>query len=395
MEEIFVNSDFITALKQIEKERAIPLEVICSAIEDALTSAYKRNYVNSQEVAVVINRVTGAIEAKAPKTVVEKVKNSMFEISLAEATKINKDAVVGQTVSVVVTPSDFGRIAAQTAKQVIVQRIREAERDVIFEEFVKKENTLVTCTTQRFDSEQKTYYVDLGKLEGVLTSEEQVESEHFKYGDRFKALILRAEKTQKGLQIVLSRTNPEFVAKLFEYEVPEIKSGVIVVRGVVREPGNRSKIAVESKDPKIDPVGACVGPKGARVQAVVEELKNEKIDIVAWNVNQEIFIANSLNPSKVLKVVLDSFNKSAIVVVPDHQLSLAIGKEGQNVRLAVRLTGWKIDILSESQYMARKEEIDAKAFEAAKAKVINDMEIDKKEIDDEKKVEDDDISDEE
>ena len=390
-----MNSDFITALKQIEKERAIPLEVICSAIEDALTSAYKRNYVNSQEVAVVINRVTGAIEAKAPKTVVEKVKNSMFEISLAEATKINKDAVVGQTVSVVVTPSDFGRIAAQTAKQVIVQRIREAERDVIFEEFVKKENTLVTCTTQRFDSEQKTYYVDLGKLEGVLTSEEQVESEHFKYGDRFKALILRAEKTQKGLQIVLSRTNPEFVAKLFEYEVPEIKSGVIVVRGVVREPGNRSKIAVESKDPKIDPVGACVGPKGARVQAVVEELKNEKIDIVAWNVNQEIFIANSLNPSKVLKVVLDSFNKSAIVVVPDHQLSLAIGKEGQNVRLAVRLTGWKIDILSESQYMARKEEIDAKAFEAAKAKVINDMEIDKKEIDDEKKVEDDDISDEE
>ncbi len=378
-----MNSDFITALKQIEKEREIPLEVICSAIEDALTSAYKRNYVNSQEVTVIINRVTGAIEAKAPKTVVEKVKNSMFEISLSDAIKINKDAVIGQTVSVIVTPSDFGRIAAQTAKQVIVQRIREAERDVIFEEFTKKENTLVTCNVQRFDSEQKTYYVDLGKLEGVLTAEEQVESEHFKYGDRFKALILRAEKTQKGLQIVLSRSNPEFVAKLFEYEVPEIKSGVIVVRGVVREPGNRSKIAVESKDPKIDPVGACVGPKGSRVQAVVEELKNEKIDIVAWNPNQEVFIANSLNPSRVLKVVLDSFNKSAIVVVPDQQLSLAIGKEGQNVRLAVRLTGWKIDILSESQYMSKKEEIDAKAFEAAKVKVLNDMETDKKEIIDE------------
>lgn len=372
-----MNSDFITALKQIEKEREIPLEVICSAIEDALTSAYKRNYVNSQDVAVVINRVTGAIEAKAIKKVVDRVKNSMLEISLPEALKINKKAVVGDEVSVIVTPSDFGRIAAQTAKQVIVQRIREAERDIIFDEFVKRENTIVTCTAQRHEHDQK-IYVDLGKLEGVLPAEEQVETEHFKYGDRFKALILRTEKTQKGPQIILSRTNSEFVAKLFEYEVPEIKSGLIVVKGVVREAGNRSKIAVESKDPKVDPVGACVGPKGARVQAIVEELKNEKIDIIAWSSNPEVFIANSLNPSKVLKVVLDPYNESAIVIVPDQQLSLAIGKEGQNVRLAVRLTGWKIDILSESQYMARKEEIDAKAFEAAKSKALNEMESDNK-----------------
>ena len=372
-----MNSDFITALKQIEKEREIPLEVICTAIEDALTSAYKRNYVNSQDVAVVINRVTGAIEAKAIKKVVDRVKNSMLEISLSDALKINKKAVVGDEVSVIVTPADFGRIAAQTAKQVIVQRIREAERDIIFDEFVKRENTIVTCTAQRHEHDQK-IYVDLGKLEGVLPSEEQVETEHFKYGDRFKALILRTEKTQKGPQIILSRTNSEFVAKLFEYEVPEIKSGLIVVKGVVREAGNRSKIAVESKDPKVDPVGACVGPKGARVQAIVEELKNEKIDIIAWSSNPEVFIANSLNPSKVLKVVLDPYNESAIVIVPDQQLSLAIGKEGQNVRLAVRLTGWKIDILSESQYMARKEEIDAKAFEAAKSKALNEMESDNK-----------------
>ena len=209
-----MNSDFITALKQIEKEREIPLEVICTAIEDALTSAYKRNYVNSQDVAVVINRVTGAIEAKAIKKVVDRVKNSMLEISLSDALKINKKAVVGDEVSVIVTPADFGRIAAQTAKQVIVQRIREAERDIIFDEFVKRENTIVTCTAQRHEHDQK-IYVDLGKLEGVLPSEEQVETEHFKYGDRFKALILRTEKTQKGPQIILSRTNSEFVAKLF------------------------------------------------------------------------------------------------------------------------------------------------------------------------------------
>ena len=369
-----MNSDFITALKQIEKEREIPLDVICSAIEDALTSAYKRNYVtNNQEVTVVINRVTGAIEAKAAKVVVDKVKNSMVEVSLAEALKIDKNAAIGQSINVIVTPSDFGRIAAQTAKQVIVQRIREAERDIIFDEFVKRENTLVTCTVQRYEHEQKTYYVDLGKLEGVLTSEEQVDNEYFKHGDIFKALILRAEKTPKGPQIIISRSAPDFVAKLFEFEVPEIKSGIVVVKGVVREAGNRSKIAFESKDPKVDPVGACVGPKGTRVQAVVEELKNEKIDIVAWSQNPEIFIANSLNPSKVLKVILDTFNKSAIVVVPDQQLSLAIGIEGQNVRLAVRLTGWKIDILSESQYLARKEEIDSSAFENAKAKAFDEI----------------------
>lgn len=373
-----MNSDFITALKQIEKEREIPLDVICTAIEDALTSAYKNNNskkgaTNNQDVAVVINRVTGAIDVKARKKVVDRVENSMLEISLPDALKINKKAVVGEEINVIVTPSDFGRIAAQTAKQVIVQRIREAERDKIFDEFVKRENTIVTCTAQRHEHDQK-IYADLGKLEGVLAPEEQVENEHFKYGDRFKALILRAEKTQKGPQIILSRASSQFVAKLFEYEVPEIKSGLIVVKGVVREPGNRSKIAVESKDPKIDPVGACVGPKGSRVQAIVEELKNEKIDIIAWSSNPEVFIANSLNPSRVLKVILDPYNESAIVIVPDQQLSLAIGKEGQNVRLAVRLTNWKIDILSESQYMAKKEEIDAKAFEFAKSKVLNEIE---------------------
>ena len=359
-----MNPDFISALKQIEKEREIPLEVICTAIEEALTVAYKRNYNSNQDVKVVINRTTGTIDARALKTVVKEVKNPMFEISLEAAMEIDPEAVPGQEVVVVVTPDDFGRIAAQTAKQVIVQRIREAERDVVFNEFQKRENTLVTCTVQRF--EQKNYYTDLGKLEGVLPPNEQVPTEHFKYGDRFKALILKAQRTPRGPQILLSRVNSNFVAKLFEYEVPEIKSGLITIRGVVREPGNRSKIAVESRDAKVDPVGACVGPKGSRVQNIVDELKNEKIDIINWNADPSVFIANSLNPSKVLKVILDPFNKSALVIVPDNQLSLAIGREGQNVRLAHRLTGWKIDIKNETTYNEQKEEIDLKAFELAR-----------------------------
>ena len=356
-----MNPDFIKALKQIEKEREIPLEVILVAIEDALSSAYKRNYASSQDVMIKIDRSTGELHASAVKTVVDKVSNSLTEISLANAKKIEPKIKVGMEIDVVVTPDDFGRIAAQTAKQVIVQRIREAERDIVFGEFTKRDEELVSGVVQRY--EQKNYMIDLGRVEGVLPVSEHVPSEHFKHGDRIKAIIMRAQKTPRGPQIILSRTSPTLVKRLFENEVPEISSGLIQIKSVVREPGNRSKIAVESKDPKVDPVGACVGHKGSRVQNIVDELKNEKIDIINWDNDPSVYIANSLSPSKVLSVQLYAYDKSALVIVPDHQLSLAIGKEGQNARLAAKLTGWKIDIKSESQYEVNKEELMAKAIE--------------------------------
>lgn len=356
-----MNPDFIKALKQIEKEREIPLEVILIAIEDALTSAYKRNYISNQDVTVKIDRATGELNASAVKMIVDKVSNTLVEISLANAKKIDPDAQLGMEIEVVVTPDDFGRIAAQTAKQVIVQRIREAERDIVFGEFTKRDEELVSGVVQRY--EQKNYMVDLGRVEGVLPISEHVPTEHFKHGDRIKAVIMRAQKTPRGPQIILSRTSPTLVKRLFENEVPEISSGLIQIKSVVREPGNRSKIAVESKDSKIDPVGACVGHKGSRVQNIVDELKNEKIDIINWDSDPSVYIANSLSPSKVLSVQLYAYDKSALVIVPDHQLSLAIGKEGQNARLAAKLTGWKIDIKSESQYEENKEELSAKAAE--------------------------------
>ncbi|MDQ7825040.1 MAG: transcription termination factor NusA [Candidatus Eremiobacteraeota bacterium] len=361
-----MNPDFIAALKQIEKERAIPLEVILGAIEDALGAAYKRNYGPTQNVAIKIDRITGALQATAQKTVVARVSDPQNEITLAKAKKINPDAQKGDEIDMEVTPSDFGRIAAQTAKQVIVQRIREAEREIIFTEFTKREEDVISGVVQRY--EQKNCMVDLGKLEGVLPSTEQVAGEHFKHGDRIKALILEVKKTARGPQVVLSRSHPNLIKRLFEMEVPEISSGLITIKSVVREPGHRSKIAVVSKDTKVDPVGACVGPKGSRVQNIVDELKGEKIDIISWSADPTMYLSNSLSPAKVVTVILYDYDKSAFVVVPDHQLSLAIGKEGQNVRLAAKLTGWKIDIKSESQYGTMKEELEAKAAEMARLK---------------------------
>lgn len=359
-----MNSDFIAALKQIEKEREIPLEVILIAIEDALAAAYKRNYLVNYDVMIKIDRVTGMIHAVAEKVVVDKVTNPQGEILLEAARQLEPEAELGSLVRVEVTPDDFGRIAAQTAKQVIVQRIREAERDIVFNEFIRRESDIVSGVVNRY--EQKNYLIDLGKVEGIITPAEQVPGEFFKHGDRLKAFILEARKTPKGPQVILSRTHPQLVAKLFEAEVPEIAGGLITINAVVREAGNRTKIAVESKDPKIDPVGACVGPKGSRVQNIVDELKGEKIDIIPWSADPVSYISNSLSPAKVLKVSLYHADKSALVVVPDHQLSLAIGKEGQNVRLAAKLTLWKIDIKSESQYEANKEEIEARAEELSR-----------------------------
>ena len=282
---------------------------------------------------------------------VENVEDELLEISLEDAKSIDDKYQIGDIVNIEITPKNFGRIAAQTAKQVIIQRIKDAERDVIYEEFADRENEIITGTVQRV-SRNNVYnvYIDLGKTEGILPPSEQIDGEVYEQGDRLKLYILEVKKTTKGPQIILSRSHPGLIKRLFELEVPEIHEGIVEIYAISREAGSRTKIAVFSRDPNVDPVGACVGFKGSRVKAIVEELNGEKIDIIVWSKNIEEFIANSLSPSKVLKVEANEQEKSALVVVPDYQLSLAIGKEGQNARLAAKLTNWKIDIKSESQY---------------------------------------------
>lgn len=353
-----MNLDFINALTEIEKEKGISKDVIFDALESALISSYKKNFGTSQNVEIDMNRDTGEVKVFAIKKVVEKAENENLEISLEEAKKIDPRYEIGDQVRIEVTPKNFGRIAAQTAKQVVIQRIRDAEREVIYEEFVNRENEIITGMVQRIS--KNIVYIDLGKTEGILPPSEQMENEEYKQGDRLKLLILQVNKTTKGPQIILSRSHPNLVRRLFELEVPEISEGIVEIHSISREAGSRTKIAVYSKDPNVDPLGACVGTKGNRVKVIVDELKGEKIDIVIWSKNIEEFIANSLSPSKVLKVIPNKEEKSAIVVVPDYQLSLAIGKEGQNARLAAKLTNWKIDIKSESQYkeMFNKEVIE-------------------------------------
>lgn len=353
-----MNLDFINALTEIEKEKGISKDVIFDALESALISSYKKNFGTSQNVEIDMNRDTGEVKVFAIKKVVEKAENENLEISLEEAKKIDPMYEIGDQVRIEVTPKNFGRIAAQTAKQVVIQRIRDAEREVIYEEFVNRENEIITGMVQRIS--KNIVYIDLGKTEGILPPSEQMENEEYKQGDRLKLLILQVNKTTKGPQIILSRSHPNLVRRLFELEVPEISEGIVEIHSISREAGSRTKIAVYSKDPNVDPLGACVGTKGNRVKVIVDELKGEKIDIVIWSKNIEEFIANSLSPSKVLKVIPNKEEKSAIVVVPDYQLSLAIGKEGQNARLAAKLTNWKIDIKSESQYkeMFNKEVIE-------------------------------------
>ncbi|NLX61748.1 MAG: transcription termination/antitermination protein NusA [Tissierellia bacterium] len=343
-----MNAEFIEALEEIEKDKGIPKEVIFEALEAALISSYRKNFGTAQNVEVVVDRDTGNVKVYAKKTVVEEVNNSLLEIGLEEAKKIDDKHELGDIVMVEITPRNFGRIAAQTAKQVVIQRIKDAERDVIYEEFVNRENEIITGLVQRIS--KNIVYIDLGKTEGILPPTEQIEGEVYNQGDRIKLYILEVKKTTKGPQIILSRAHPGLVKRLFELEVPEIHDGIVEIYAISREAGSRTKIAVYSKDPNVEPVGACVGIKGSRVKAIVDELNGEKIDIVVWSKNIEEFIANSLSPSSVIKVEADEKTKTALVVVPDYQLSLAIGKEGQNARLAAKLTNWKIDIKSESQY---------------------------------------------
>jgi N utilization substance protein A len=342
-----VNVDFINALKDIEKEKGISSEILLQAIEHALLTAYRKNFGSSQNARIEIARETGEITVFSRKTVVADVTDSNLEISLEEAAELDPEVEEGDIVEIEVTPSNFGRIAAQAAKQVVFQQIREAERGMIYKEFLSREGDIVTGIVRR--QEGRNVYIDLGKSEALLLPSEQIIFEKYNQGERIKTYINEVKKTTKGPQILVSRTHPGLLKRLFELEVPEVFEGIVEIKSVVREPGMRSKVAVYSKSENVDSIGACVGPKGMRVQSIVQELKGEKIDIVKWDDDPRLYIANALSPSKVISVETNEDEKAARVIVPNHQLSLAIGKEGQNARLAARLSGWKIDIKSEAQ----------------------------------------------
>ena len=352
-----MNKEFIRAIEDLEKEKHISKEILLEAIESALVSAYKKNYGTSQNVRVDINEETGDINVYMRMDVVsdEDFEDDLTQITLEEAMEIDPRYEVGDVVEYQVTPRDFGRIAAQTAKQVVVQRIREAERGMVFDNFITRQGEIVTGTVQRVSNE--TLFINVGNTEGILSPNEQVPGEHYNINDRLKVYIMDVRKSNKGPQVFLSRSHPGLVKRLFELEVPEIEDGTVEIKGIAREAGSRTKMAVYTQFENVDPVGACVGTRGNRVQAIVDELHGEKIDIITWSEDPEVLIANVLSPSKVEKVIIPNpEEKSAIVVVPDYQLSLAIGKEGQNVRLAARVSGWKIDIKSHSQYEASEPE---------------------------------------
>lgn len=342
-----MNTEFIEALEQIQQDKGISKDVLIEAIEAALISSYKRNFSSSHNVRVEINRETGEVRVYGQKQVAEEVEDDIQEISLEEAKNIDPNYKIGDIVEKEVTPRDFGRIAAQTAKQVVVQRIREAERGVVFEEYISRESDIIAGVVARLV--RGTAFINLGKTEAILGHNEQMPGESYHPGDRIKTYIVEVKKTTKGPQILVSRTHPGLIKRLFELEVPEIHDGVVEIKSISREAGYRTKIAVSTKDTNVDPVGACVGQKGVRVQAIVNELKGEKIDIIKYSESPVEFITSALSPAKVSRTIVYEDSKSARVVVPDYQLSLAIGKEGQNARLAAKLTGWKIDIKSETQ----------------------------------------------
>lgn len=346
-------NDFMNAVYDLVKEKNIPKDVLIEAIESALVSAYKKNYGTSQNVRVTIDRETGDVNVLMRKDVVEEVEDEFTEISIDDALEIDTRYMVGDVVEYQVTPRDFGRIAAQTAKQVVVQRIREAERGLIYDNYVQRQGELITGVVQRVSNE--TLFVSIGNTEGILVAGERIRGEKYRVNDRIKAYIMDVRKSNKGPQIFLSRTHPGFVERLFELEVPEIEDGVVEIKSIAREAGSRTKISVYTEDENVDPVGACVGTGGSRVRNVVDELYGEKIDITTWDEDPKVLIKNVLSPAQVEEVIPDEEEKSATVVVPDFQLSLAIGKEGQNVRLAAKLCGWKIDIKSHTQYFGDEE----------------------------------------
>ncbi len=340
-------TELIEAIKQVSKEKGINDNIIFEAIESSLVSACKKNFGTSQNIKVVIDRESGAVQVLAQKTVVEVMSDENLEISLDNAQKMNASFNIGDIADIVVTPRDFGRISAQTAKQVVVQKFREAEREMIYNEYISKERDIVTGIVQR--KERKNVIIAMGKIDAVLAQNEQIPTEEYNFQDRIKVYVIEVRQTTKGPVINVSRTHPELVKRLFEQEVSEVHDGIVEIKSIAREAGSRSKIAVHSKNPDVDAVGACVGVNGYRVNVIVSELKGEKIDIVNWSDDPKKYIAAALSPSKVLAVVVNPSDQNAKIVVPDNQLSLAIGREGQNARLAAKLTGWRIDIKSETQ----------------------------------------------
>ncbi|MDX8046977.1 transcription termination factor NusA [Gracilibacillus sp. S3-1-1] len=342
-----MNKELFEAINFLEKEKGINKDVLLEALEAALISAYKKNFKSATNVRVDLNEDTGTMGVFAQKEIVEEVFDHNTEILLEEALSISPTYEIGDVVEVEVTPRDFGRIAAQAAKQVVTQRVREAERGIIFNEYIDREEDIMNGTIQRMDG--RFIYVNLGKIEAKLPESECMPSETYNIHDRIKVFVTKVENSSKGTNVFVSRTHPGLLKRLFEMEVPEIYDGTVEVKSVAREAGDRSKISVYAADPEVDPVGSCVGQKGQRVQAIVDELKGEKIDIVEWSEDPVVYVSNALSPSKVIRVIVDEEDKATTVIVPDYQLSLAIGKRGQNARLAAKLTGWKIDIKSESE----------------------------------------------
>ena len=367
------NKQLIVAIQELEKEKGIKKDYLLDSIESALLTAYKRNYNSQENVKVVVDRETGASHLYSVKEVVEHAENPILQISLEEARKIDKEAQIGSTVDVELVPKNFGRIAAQTAKQVIIQKLREAEREIIYSEYSERKGEIVSGIIQKAD--QNIVVMDLGKVEGVMPAKEQIPTEKYHVNDKIKGYILDVEKGTKGVpQVIISRACPEFVKKLFEFEIPEIYEGVIEIKAVSRDAGSRSKVAVYSPNENIDPVGSCVGQKGVRIQNIINELNGEKIDVIEWNADLSIYISSALLPAQVMAVDIDEENRIAQVIVPDDQLSLAIGKSGQNARLAAKLTGlsdWRIDIKSETQF---RNILMEKQAEMEKADEDNDVE---------------------
>ncbi len=361
-----MKSDFLLAITQISAEKNLPSEVVLSAVEAALASAYRKdNFTSNQNISVKINPTTGGVQVWAEKVIVERPADTISEISLEDARVSNPDAQMDDIVMVESTPANAGRIAAQTAKQVILQRLHEAEHSAIFEEYADREGDIVTGLVQRI--EQRQIFVDLGRTEAILPISEQVPGERYRIGQRLKVSILEVVRTSKGPRVIVTRSHPDLLRRLFEMEIPEILNGTVELKSVAREAGYRSKVAVTTSQEGIDPVGCCVGLRGIRIQNIVTELNGEKIDVVTWSPEAATFIANALSPAQIVSVELNVDESSATVVVPDRQLSLAIGREGQNVRLAAKLAGWRIDIKSASAAEAEAEEAKALAKPEAEA----------------------------
>lgn len=374
-----MNRELIEALNVLEKEKDISKDTLLEAIENSLLTACKNHFGKADNVKVTINRETGDFKVIAEKTVVEEVKDDVTEISLANAKLKDPRFELGDVVNVEIKSKEFGRIATQNAKNVILQKIREEERKVLFNQYYEKEKDIVTGIVQRYIG--KNVSINLGKVDAMLMENEQVKGEVFRPTERIKLYILEVKDTTKGPKILVSRTHPDLVKRLFEAEVTEVKDGTVEIKSISREAGSRTKIAVWSNDTDVDPVGACVGINGARVNAIVEELRGEKIDIINWSENPAVLIENALSPAKVITVLADDEEKTAKVVVPDYQLSLAIGKEGQNARLAARLTGFKIDIKSESQARELEEFKELFTFQEENVPEVPEIETPKEEMD--------------